>query len=66
VSLEDQRWRDLCLEAMRQNDINKLFNLFLELDRVKAREQQDQQRRVLRKPPETKRPSALEKHSDLE
>lgn len=39
MSLEDQRWRELCSQAIIQNDVNKLFNLFVELDRTTVREQ---------------------------
>jgi hypothetical protein len=32
--MQDQEWRDLCWEAMREKDVNKLLMIFLELDRA--------------------------------
>ncbi|HEX4920086.1 MAG TPA: hypothetical protein VFV92_05035 [Candidatus Bathyarchaeia archaeon] len=32
--MQDQKWRDLCWEAMHEKDVNKLLMIFLELDRV--------------------------------
>ena len=32
--MQDERWRDLCWEAMHEKDVNKLLTSFLELDRA--------------------------------
>jgi len=32
--MQDQKWRDLCWEAMHEKDVNKLLMIFLELDRA--------------------------------
>ena len=32
--MPDQKWRDLCWEAMHEEDPNKLLMIFLELDRA--------------------------------
>ena len=32
--MQDERWRDLCWEAMHEKDVNKLLMIFLELDRA--------------------------------
>ncbi len=34
VIMQDERWRDLCWEAMHEKDVNKLLTIFLELDRA--------------------------------
>jgi hypothetical protein len=34
VTLQDQQWHDLCREAMSEKDVNKLLEIFLELDRA--------------------------------
>jgi hypothetical protein len=37
--MQDQKWRDLCWEAMHEKDLNKLLMTFLELDRATAGKQ---------------------------
>ena len=32
--MQDQKWRDLCWEAMHEKAVNKLLMIFLELDRA--------------------------------
>jgi hypothetical protein len=32
--MQDQKWRDLCWEAMHEKNVNKLLMIFLELDRA--------------------------------
>jgi hypothetical protein len=32
--MQDQKWRDLCWEAMHEKNVNKLLIIFLELDRA--------------------------------
>ena len=32
--MQDQKWRDLCWEAMHETNVNKLLMIFLELDRA--------------------------------
>lgn len=32
--MQDQEWRDLCWEAMREKNVNKLLMIFIELDRA--------------------------------
>jgi len=32
--MQDERWRDLCLQGMHEKDVNKLLTIFLELDRA--------------------------------
>ena len=40
MTLENERkWRALCNEAIRENDIEKLLKIFSELDRAADREQ---------------------------
>jgi hypothetical protein len=34
VIMQDERWRDLCWEAMHEKNVNKLLTIFLELDRA--------------------------------
>jgi hypothetical protein len=34
--MQDQKWRDLCWEAMHEKNVNKLLIIFLELDRATA------------------------------
>jgi hypothetical protein len=34
VTMQDQRWRDMCWEEMHEKDVNKLLMIFLELDRA--------------------------------
>lgn len=63
VTFEDQKWRELCREAMLENDVNKLLRIFLELDRATEREQR---RRRLSKRLESILGSDLEGHSGIE
>ena len=37
---DEKHWRDLCWQAMNENNVNKLLKIFLELDRATEREQQ--------------------------
>ena len=37
--MQDQKWRDLCWEAMHEKDVDKLLMIFLELDRATAGKQ---------------------------
>jgi hypothetical protein len=37
--LEEQKWRDLCQQAMAENDVNRLLQIYLELDRATERQQ---------------------------
>jgi hypothetical protein len=39
VNSEDQKWRELCRQAIIQNDVNRLFSLFVKLDRATVREE---------------------------
>jgi Trp operon repressor len=39
---DEKKWRDLCHQAMNQNDVNQLLKIFLELDRATEREQRAQ------------------------
>ena len=32
--MQDQKWRNLCWEAMHEKNVNKLLMIFLELDRA--------------------------------
>lgn len=32
--MQDQKWRDLCWEAMHEKDVNEQLMIFLELDRA--------------------------------
>ena len=34
VAMKDEKWRDLCWQAMHEKDVNKLLVIFLELDRA--------------------------------
>ena len=36
---DERRWRQLCNQAMSEDDPNKLLNIFLELDEVMEQEQ---------------------------
>jgi len=36
---DEREWRELCNQAMRENDPNRLLSIFLELDLVMAQEQ---------------------------
>ena len=63
VTFEDQKWRELCREAMLENDVNKLLKIFLELDRATEREQR---RRRLSKRRESILKSDLEGHPGIE
>ncbi len=36
---DERNWRQLCNQAMSENDPNKLLNIFLELDEVMEQEQ---------------------------
>jgi Trp operon repressor len=36
---DERKWRQLCNQAMSENDPNKLLNIFLELDEVMEQEQ---------------------------
>ena len=39
MTLQDEKnWRDLCWQAMNENDVNKLLDILLELDRATERE----------------------------
>jgi hypothetical protein len=37
---DEKHWRDLCWQAMNEHNVNKLLEIFLELDRATEREQQ--------------------------
>jgi hypothetical protein len=50
VNFEEQKWRNLCREAMRENDVNKLLRIYLELDRAAAREERERRRSILANP----------------
>lgn len=39
MNSEDQKWRELCRQAIIQNDVNRLFSLFVKLDRATVREE---------------------------
>jgi hypothetical protein len=39
VNFEEQKWRALCRKAMLENDVNKLLDIFVALDRATEREQ---------------------------
>jgi hypothetical protein len=39
---DERKWRQLCDQAMRENDPNKLLNLFLEIDLTMEQEQRVQ------------------------
>jgi hypothetical protein len=36
---DEKKWRELCNQAMRENDPNKLLNIFLEMDLTMEKEQ---------------------------
>ena len=36
---EEQRWRDLCQQAVCEKDLTKLLKIFLDLNRAAQREQ---------------------------
>lgn len=36
---DEKQWRELCNEAMNENDPNKLLSIFLALDRAMNREE---------------------------
>lgn len=57
MTLDHQKWRNLCQEAIREHDVNKLLRIYLKLDRMAEREQQH---RSLGKPPESTRKPDLE------
>jgi hypothetical protein len=42
TELDERKWRELCNQAMRENDPNKLLNIFLEIDRTIKQEQRVQ------------------------
>lgn len=58
VNFEEQKWRNLCWEAMRENDVNKLLRIYLELDRAAARDQRERRRSMLANPPDSTRNSS--------
>jgi len=39
---DERKWRELCNQAMRENDPNKLLNIFLEIDLTMEQEQRVQ------------------------
>lgn len=39
MTIDYMKWRELCSEAILEKDVNKLFRLFVELDRRSEREQ---------------------------
>lgn len=39
MSIDYTKWRELCSDAIVEKDVNKLFKLFVELDRGSEREQ---------------------------
>jgi hypothetical protein len=45
---DERKWRELCSQAMRENDACKLLNIFLEIDLTMEQEQRAQ-RSVARK-----------------
>jgi hypothetical protein len=36
---DESKWRELCNQAMRENDPNKLLSIFLEIDLTMEKEQ---------------------------
>jgi len=59
VTIDDEKWRELCSEAIVEKDVNKLFKLFVELDRANEREQR---RRSLFEQPKILSTSESEQH----
>lgn len=39
---DERKWRELCNQAIRESDPNKLLNIFLEIDRTIKQEQRVQ------------------------
>jgi hypothetical protein len=39
---DERKWRELCNQAMRENDPNKLLNIFLEINLTMEQEQRVQ------------------------
>ena len=59
MTIDYMKWRELCSEAILEKDVNKLFRLFVELDRGSEREQR---RRILFEHAESPTRSDPEQH----
>jgi hypothetical protein len=63
VTLEHEKWRKLCRQAIIENDIDKLLKIFIELDRATEREQR---RRRSSKRRDSASTSDLERYPGIE